>query len=460
MSQNELTMRVIAILVSVLFSSSLISQEKAGLVLGQYNGLNALSLNPSFAFNSSNAWDLQLGGAHAFANTNYAHITNASLLKLIRNGSEVFIPESSNDIVPADSDMVMTFNQNGATHAEVKGDILGPGLMIPIGEKIKVGVSTKARALASGYGIPAVFNYDSARNLTLDSIYTMPSAGGGAMAWAELNLHYAQKLENNISIGASLKLLKSYGSAFAQNTMDFDFQAFEDDEIAILTNGTFKIAYPADENSLSASGYGLGIDIGMTFKEVMGSNVQLGVSIIDLGYVNNNGYLEEYSFDTSLNLDEELYRNIETLEELRSQLEQDMVTTSRVERYYMQLPTALAVQYSAAIAQHFSVEGYWVQRIVYAPNSVSTYRPNSLNISAVYDRKHFSAMLPITLTNYSDMRVGAAFRLGFLTIGSDKVLSLFGSRDFTGTDIYANVQVYPFKLWDKKNKGGKVQCYF
>jgi len=128
------------------------------------------------------------------------------------------------------------------------------------------------------------------------------------------------------------------------------------------------------------------------------------------------------------------------------------------------LPAALSIQYRQKINDHTSVEGHLVQRLKVVEMQMP--RSNSLNVTGVYDRKHFSAFLPVTLYNYNDLRVGAAIRLGPLTIGSDHIMSFFKQTDLSGTDVYVNLQVYPFELFGEgKKSGGKnskknVSCYW
>ena len=68
---------------------------------------------------------------------------------------------------------------------------------------------------------------------------------------------------------------------------------------------------------------------------------------------------------------------------------------------------------------------------------------------------------------YEEFNVGASVRLGFITIGSENLGSIFKKSDFTGSDIYFALKVNPFNIdfggrairSGSKNRGKKSKCY-
>ncbi len=71
-------------------------------------------------------------------------------------------------------------------------------------------------------------------------------------------------------------------------------------------------------------------------------------------------------------------------------------------------------------------------------------------------------MLPVSLYNYSKLRVGISARLAFITIGSDNLSSFFKQSELTGSDIYVGIKVNPFKLnLSGRGRGNNkpVRCY-
>jgi hypothetical protein len=102
-----------------------------------------------------------------------------------------------------------------------------------------------------------------------------------------------------------------------------------------------------------------------------------------------------------------------------------------------------------------------VQRL--RPFRQAAERTNILAFTPRFETRWFAASLPLVLLNYDQVNIGLAFRLGFITLGSDNVLGLWSSKNLSGTDIYAAVKVNPFDLGLGGNGKGKskkgVKCY-
>jgi len=382
-------MRARSILVLTLLSLAnlLVSQERAGLMLGQYNGINALSLNPAFSFNSANNWDIQLIGAHLFAETNYAHISGANPFQLLRNNQNIFVPKSRSDITAEPNDKIIVFTESGNTRGEITADILGPGFLLKLGERHTIGLSTKGRSLASSFDIPSIANYFAHENFEVGPTYMFPEMEAGSMAWLEINGHYGYALNDKINVGASAKYLRGFFASFIQNNTTFDFEELAEDEYDIVTGGSFTLGYPNQANTFGPSGTGVAFDLGVTIKDVLREGTTLGLSILDLGSIRFSGTKETYNFNTELVLESTSYEDLENLDSLQNQLRRDFeLGSSSSGNYSMSLPTALSAQFSTPITDHFSVAGYWTQRIKIMPASYNTSRGNSLNVTPMYER--------------------------------------------------------------------------
>lgn len=458
--------KYLALIVFVLFLSATTAQEKTGLTLGKHNGITATHINPALSLRSENKWQLTLGGGHLFADTNYGYITNTNPLDLARNQNEVYIPESDGDRGTIPGERTAVFKASGKSYVDARAEVIGPGFLWKLNETTSVGLSTRMRAMASSFDIPEVVNYNTANNLAPDSIYVLEQGRGSGMVWAEIGLHYAQQLDEQYQIGGTVKYLRSYASAYGKNEFAFDFEEFDNENLDIITDGSFSLGYPASEEGLAASGNGLGIDMGISAMDVLGAGSLVGFSILDLGIVKTNAPSRTYGFDSSFELDGSRYNSTTELDVLRTQLDMDFIVVDSSATYTMLLPTALSAQVVYPISKQLTVEGAWTQRVVPTKSGRAIARGNSISVAGVYERKHFSAFLPVTLYGYSDLRFGAAVRLGPLTIGSDHIMSLIGKRNFNGTDLYALLQVYPFGLGmtkgqNRQGKGkGNVSCYW
>jgi len=103
------------------------------------------------------------------------------------------------------------------------------------------------------------------------------------------------------------------------------------------------------------------------------------------------------------------------------------------------LPTALSVQFD----YHYNKNWYFNATLI-QPFKASTYsvrRPAQIAVTPRYETDWFEAMLPVSLYEYSIPRIGAAVRLGILTIGTDRIGTLLGISDLNGLDIYASIKI-------------------
>ena len=88
-------------------------------------------------------------------------------------------------------------------------------------------------------------------------------------------------------------------------------------------------------------------------------------------------------------------------------------------------------------------------------NALGVKRPDVVALSGRYQTKWLEASLVASLYNYEDFRLGTALRLGYLTLGSDKLISLLGGSDFYGTDVFFNLRFFLTKRPGCKRKDKK-----
>lgn len=445
---------------SVMVTIQGLAQERAGLSLGHYNGVNATLLNPTSLLTSPHTWSANLAGGHLFGNTNYAYIENASLLRLAQESEEIIIEVQDRT---SDDDLLVQYKKSGDSYVDVHAAALGPGFMMQLNDKTSIGVSTRGRVVASSFKIPEVYSLFT--ELDTSTVYSTPKYDGNAAAYSEINFHFARELSPNLAVGITGKYLMGLDALHFQNRTEFDLSKFDADNVDVLEQGSFDLHHSSpDENNISVSGHGIGFDLGVSLADFQGkAGTRIGISLVDIGFISYSGIRRRYSWDVGVIVDGANYENLSSADELDNQLPQDFNIVESSDRFGILLPTALSLQVEQKITDQFSVSGFWVQRLKLFANQLA--RSNSLNVTGLYERKHFSAYLPVSLYNYSELRVGAAVRVAYVTIGSDRLLSLFRETDFDGTDFYVNVQVYPFQLGKlgKGRKGAKedkdVQCF-
>jgi hypothetical protein len=141
------------------------------------------------------------------------------------------------------------------------------------------------------------------------------------------------------------------------------------------------------------------------------------------------------------------------------------------EQFEIALPTAMSLQGDVRLSSladgNFYVGGVLMQRLVQRGARVLT-RPNMLVVAPRWETRWFSAMMPLSLTEWRKFNVGLSGRLAFLVIGTDNLLSFFKQSELSSGDLYIGIKINPFSKgrWNATDGGGgmrggrkKVDCY-
>ncbi len=69
-------------------------------------------------------------------------------------------------------------------------------------------------------------------------------------------------------------------------------------------------------------------------------------------------------------------------------------------------------------------------------NARTVWRPAQIAVIPRYEDRFFGVMIPVSLFDYKDPRIGLAVRVYSLTLGTDRLGSLLGISNFNGMDFY------------------------
>jgi len=449
-------MRLVLFIVGLFFASTISAQESSGLIFGKHNGLLSSQINPSFILRSENKWDLQLVGGHAFFQTNYAFINNSSLVKVLNNTSSIELAQ--NDTPVDQYELPLIFGQGENNYKfESTAELFAPGLLYRLDEQTAIGFSVKGRAMVSASQLPSLLERQNLEELPIDSTFSITPFSGNSAAWIEYCFHGAKDLGNGNSVGVNLKYLKNKHSAFVDNNVSSDIFRDINNLINALTSGNIEFGGLTNQTIGSNFGSGFSLDLGVTLENIFPFVADVGISLLDFGFLKNNSTQYQLSFNDLQSISPADYENISNTEELLSQLDTDFVELDSSFGFVTYLPTALSLQIVRPINDKISIEASLTQGIKFSDRQLK--RPNSMTASFVYEQRNFSAFVPITIYDYSSLRVGAAIRLWYLTIGTDHLTSVFSNQDdFDGTDVYVNLKFYPFSKRD--SKADLVTCPF
>lgn len=430
----------------------LVGQESLGLSLDRFSGINQIDLNPALSNRSPYSWDILLGSAHGFGFTDYGHLQTASLLNLQGRLRDAFVVEAQSTIPdPANvSTPLVIFDEDGGDKkVSAHVEIMGPSVLFSVTPTIKVGLFTKMKANMSSFNVPEALGfYELNEARFVDFELELMSAKMSAMYWSEIGLHASKQIDA-LSFGINFKYLSGTEGFFivngAQTTVPFDSIELNPIGVPIdlqfgLTNTTLNDGSFSPFSGLG-SGVGLGYDIGVTYTR---DGLTIGASILDVGRVSFTQNTEIYRLgDQSAIVDLANYDVLTSTRDFLNQLINDFdVEVDNVSAFKVGLPTALSLQGDLHIQDNYYVSATLTNRLKMFPNSLS--RDNTLSIIPRYESKWLSAFLPITIYEYSRVRIGAAARFGFLTIGSDHIMSVFTNSDFRGSDIYIRLALFPF----------------
>lgn len=446
-------------------------QEMLGSVFSIYGGINSVQINPALITGSKAYLDINLIGANAFLRNNWAYIPkeDKNIWRLI--GTDTIIPEYGK------------YKYNGAYIYYKDADtkflaqsvrIMGPSAMFQTG-KHAFGISLQSRMVSSGNNIPyeiPVFVYEG---LTYDSlqniVFNDHNFNFSSMAWMEIGASWGfdfhRFLKNKLSFGITAKLILGHEGAYSINR-NAEYIVFDQRTIEFFNyDAEYGMALPIDYNSKYISyqgpyikGYGLGVDLGFVFtrlksrfrpagekrpcsKDYEEYLYRIGLSILDIGGVSFKSNAQKHNFDNVsvywAEFDTMRYHNLNIgMQQLSQAFYGNPHQSKTDDKISIGLPTAISIQFEGNFVKNTYIAALWTQSIAF--NAKQLRRPSQIAIVPRYENNLFAFSLPISLLQYEYFRLGAAIRLGPLTVGSERLGILFGISDLDGMDFYFSLK--------------------
>ncbi len=450
-------------------------QETLGIVNGNYSGSRGIKINPSSIANSKLRADYGLFTLHSFAENNYFYLpaNEAGFFKII-NGSYRF-PFFAKPYGEGERNVPTYYMDRRDKNIYSSNSIDGPSVMFGLNDNM-FALHSSFRVVSSTHDVPydvANFSYYTMDFYPQHNIYyERQDFGMASMAWWEIGLSYATVLARPFrtlwSAGITLNWLGGYSGAYVTGN-EADYIAYNDSILNVdYLDGELGYSMPMNyENDefdffgKMVRGSGLGVDLGVTFqyrdkpymrkykgmyyrKKFEDYLYKIGVSILDIGYINFRNNAERHSYDAvsnpHINVDYLDYTNF--AEEIRSTsylLYGDSSASYRDNRFKIYLPTALSLQFD------YNPSGPWylnativMPLLLYRP---MIKRPTLLALTPRYETEWLEVSLPIVLYDYLYPRLGISVRVFGLTLGTDNLGGFLGYRDFTGYDFYISYKI-------------------
>ncbi len=433
------------------------AQEQFGASFSNYTPSLSVFTNPSSMLDAKTWVDIHIVGVGAYANNNLAYISNDGIIPIIRNRDRGF----DNSSVQYDKGRknYKAYNRN---FVNVLSGVWSQG-------DHAAGLFFNARSFTIARNIPndlikiidsSIVGSPVAKNYDFDFSKMYASS----LNFGEIQLSYAytfyKKQRNMFMGGISVKKFIPIAGAAAQvNDLRFNLQS--DSSFNYLFADMDAMYVQQTANFFKG---GMGIDIGFTFQKMLSDcrgyypnskkmgcrtinyKYKVGASILDIGSVKFNEDDVQHQ-GVRINLPSLYYTNytdvnpdsiFQAIQSLDTIVNDERVGKSNK----IHLPTALSVQFDYNLWQSkVYAYGSIMQGLPISEQKFGLRRANSLMVGARFESRFFDIALPISLYEYTTPQIGLSMRIYCLTIGTDKLLSLFGNTDVYGGDIYAHLNI-------------------
>jgi len=481
------------IIILILCSSIYVSgQEMLGMVSGNFSGSQGITLNPSSVANNKLLFDVNILTIHGFVQNNYFYLPKreGSLINIISGAYQFpFYAKPFGEGIRA---VYSYYNEKTYKDAFVNVRVMGPSVMWRCKDHSFV-IHMATRSMTSGRDFPYdianfsfyTMDFQPQHNINfINDDYRVTS-----MAWGELGFTYAAVIArsgtNHWSAGITVNKLFGYAATYVDGGYT-DYIVYNDSIINVKNlNVEYGLALPMDYNTDQAKftddkikGGGWSFDIGMTWqykkrgyqkrykhikrKQMFDSyDFKLGVSILDIGYVNYKKNAEKHAFmdasNNHINVGDFTYDNVyDEFRDVSEALTGDPEASYVDNKFMIYLPAALSVQADYNVRDPWYLSGMVIIPVKYASPMIE--RSSVIALIPRYETRYLEINIPISLYQYRYPRIGFSVRIWDLAIGSDNLSGFFGYKDFTGMDFYVSYKVNIAKksrAFEKKNP-----CYY
>ena len=439
---------------SGLFYCGASAQSASGLYIGKYSGIHGAILNPSSPRNSAFNWDANLASFNAFAHTDFVFALNTNLFHLLKNTGQLEqLPRGTDQALLDPNAIYYDFKEAGSrATGSTSVDVSGPSFLMNL-KSFSVGLFTRLRMNAGSHSIPEGLGYYTVRNIPRNQAVNVEKTVSAGMAWSEYGINFSSEkfipLEG-LGWGVNVKFLNGHQGTYARNTEDLSYQRIGTDTV-IISNGQAELGLTNSmiedqSRPFHSNGTGFAFDLGVSYQLPEGI---LNISVLDIGGIKfNNDEFYRANSNGDISIDVSSIREASNLRNAIDALDQELSEALNVNsiaagnEFKIGMPTRLHVDYAHEIDEKLSVGIAWDQRMPL--KTIMAQAENAVTLIPKYEKKWLMFSLPITLYEYQKLRVGMTAKIGFLTVGSDHLLSLVGKSDFRGSSLYAAIKIFPF----------------
>lgn len=442
-------------------------QGIGSLLTSNFDGLTGILLNPASGIDTRIYMDINVFSGSGLMENNFFYIPKQDF----RAGDFLF----NTSAIPLYGkyplfDKGLPFKQYpGVTNAELRleGGITGPSILIST-KKESIGFYTRLRVGAQS-NLPETFMIFMLYGTEYKDLYTdrsrLPAFTAGYMLWGETGFHYARLLNpgynDNWYLGANLKLLTGYQAAHIRS----DAITYSRDNKSGMTINSINMeySYTAGVNFLHPSGYGASMDIGLMYVKRGKSRTtetylklkdqstgdyryKAGISLTDLGAIryfrnitgmhiesNHEFYIEDWS--------KKEFTSLDSVTLMLAKVIYGNAIPELVSKGHFSVPLAPVV--SAQFDYHLQKQVYinvsLDMPIIFSGQFMKP--PVRVLVCPRYESHKIGVWFPVSYNSITGFQTGLAIRLGWFTIGTERLEHLLVSHDFTGMDGYLSFHI-------------------
>ena len=458
--------KVSGLLILLSIFPGLKAQEMFGLINSNYSGIHGAIINPSSLTNSKYYLDINFLTLGISFENNYIYLAKGEYKFSRFLGKNLPFPTHGIDAKPA-----YDYYNTKPKDAFLNERLMGPSVMLNIG-KHAFGITTSFRTVSSAKNIPyeiAKFGYEGLDYTDQFGINYIDNKkfGAAAISWAELGLSYAYVFkQDNLeywSGGITIKPLLGVSAAYAKiNNLDYNLTNRDTvtiNNLDAIAGYSLPIDYATNDflRTPVFHGSGVGFDIGITYQKMKKGHqntsynsicaipykpylYRIGLSIIDIGSISFKKNAQYLVFDNVNTYWPEFrdinYQNVNSaVSDISRQFYNgDSTKLLQGNKIKVGLPTAFSFQLDVNYTGNWYINGTIIYPL--AIYKAGIIRPAQLAITPRFETNYFGVDLPLSLYDFKRPRIGICARIGFLTIGTDKIGGFFNFNDFTGLDFY------------------------
>lgn len=435
-------------------NSMVFSQNTFGTISSNYTPTNSVSLNPSSIANSKTFLDINLVGAGTYTGNNLVFVPDNYFYYLLTNLNSI---DLKNDIYF--DQRILNEKKNSQLFNSVF--IAGPGFSCNTGDHA-FGLALNGRSYSGVENVPyfiggflqhGVSGFSRQQKIDYSTNNIRLSSVGFAELKASYSYTFYKKGKDLLVGGIALKKFNSlYGGALNVNELAFNVQ---NDTIFNLQKADVDLMR---SNFVRYKKGGGGMDIGFTYQRTLEhcdsylphtakSNCRnipykykIGVSLIDIGSVKfdeENTNYKGYNFsDIQLKGYAKFESNPDSVISIYKDKD-DFTQGTVTKTNKIQLPTFISAQFDYNIwGSAVYVNTIIVQGISHSKNKFGIGYASSLSITPRFETRLVDFAIPFSLYEYKKPQLGLSFRIGPVTIGTDKLINWIAYSDLYGGDIY------------------------